>query len=360
MANAHAEKYSDFLEGLAAYLDRKPALPHRRKGRDLGAILAWHDQPTGEPLQTNWRTAANDNRAHGADVDQEEAQYSTETVREIVPGGNRITLRGAITASVKRAEYRDVPMADFGKKKGEHETFRYPVGGDVEYGTHVDDKGERHKVVVRIGKLRFSDGTQTEMALVRDATGKVVEKRVRMPVGAMLGTKERTRQEKGGAAVWGASNRIWSAMLNSPQPAKKLKAGPVRRGRSIGRTEAAKMLADAYANTPVLPEIKRCPAGLPYSPPRVADMFLAGKKSTCAGGGAASWQETASALVSATEWRKARAELSDADVAVLDASMTAKNYGDIGAAVGKSRKAGPRLLRGSNDNLAAAIKKFVA
>jgi hypothetical protein len=47
------------------------------------------------------------------------------------------------------------------------------------------------------------------------------------------------------------------------------------------------------------------------------------------------------------------------DVAMLDAAMTAKNYGDIGAAVGKGRKAGPRLLRAANDNLAEAIKKYV-
>lgn len=360
MAKSHAEKYSSFLEGLTAYLARTPAAPHKRKGSDLSAVLAWRDPPSGSPLPSKWPTVANDNRPGGSDADQEEAQYAPEMVREIIPGGNKITDEGAIMSSVERAEYRDVTMADFEKKKGEHEVYRYPVGGDVEYGVCIDDDNRQHKVVVRIGKLRFSDGTQTELALVRDAVGKVVEKRVRMPVGAMLGQRERLRQEKGGTPVWGANNTAWRDWLGDPIKPRRLKSGPVVRGKNYSVTESRAILAEAIANTPVMPTVTQCPPGLPHKPERVADMFLAGKKSTCSGGGAASWQDDASAMVTAAAWKKARAEMLDEDVAILDAAMKARNYGDVGAVVGKSRKAGPRLLRAANDNLAIAIKKYVA
>src|SRR5690606_5678782 len=126
-------------------------------------------------------------------------------------------------------------------------------------------------------------GTQTELALVRDANGQVVEKRVRMPVSAMLGARERVRQEKGGTAVWGATNATWRKWLGNPQPAQKVGSGPVRRGKSYTPAESRAMLAAAIANTTVMPSVMKCPPGLPHKPDRVADIFLAGKKDKCAG-----------------------------------------------------------------------------
>jgi len=363
MPESHAQKYSTFLEGLTAYMARKPAAPHQRKGRDYSALHAWRDEPSGSPITSQWAVVANDNRAEGPDVDQEEAQYSTDMVREIVIGGNNITRNGPIMASVDRAEYREVPafaMIPRDRDAPPRRTERYPVGGDIEYGVHIDEKKRGHKVVSRIGKLRFSDGTQTELAMVRDATGKVVERQVRVPVGGLLGDRERTRQEKGGNPVWGADNTRWREWLGHPQPARAITSGPVRRGKNYSAAESRAMLAAAIANTHVMPQVTKCPPGLPHQPERVADMFLAGKKSSCSGGGAASWQDDASSLVAADAWKKVRAEMLEEDVAVLDAALTAKNYGDVGAAVGKSRKAGPRLLRAANDNLDRAIKKHAA
>jgi hypothetical protein len=76
------------------------------------------------------------------------------------------------------------------------------------------------------------------------------------------------------------------------------------------------------------------------------------------------WQDMYYGLLGAREWRRAMAELLPTDVKVLDAAMTAKNYGDIGAVVGHTgeygRKAGKRMLRAANDNLAEALKKYVA
>lgn len=357
--DTHSRKYAAFLDGLAIYVERAAKPMEPRKGRELDALLAWRDQPSGDPLQSNWKTsAANDNKPMSDETDEEERGYTTEMVREIVP------TVGQILKAAKKAEFRDAPafaMIPRNRAAPARRTEPYPVGGDVEYGKHISKDGREHKVVVRIGKLRFSDGTQTEKAMVREGDGKIVEKRVRVRTMAMLGTRERLRKEKGSSAVWGADNKTWVQMLDgNPQPANDVKSGPVRRGKSYSPTESRAMLAEAIEKTVNMPPVTKCPAGLPYKPDRVADMFLAGKKGRCAGGGAATWQEDATALVSRDEWLKARAEMLKEDVAVLDAAMTAKNYGDIGAVVGKSRKSGPRLLRAANDNAAAAIRKFTA
>lgn len=323
--DTHTTKYASFLDGLKAYMERKPAQPKKRKGRELDALLAWRNQPTGEPVASNWNTAANDNRPTGEDADEEENAYAKEMVREITPSVGQI-------------------MKQVNGKP--------PIGCDI----------ERNKTgqIVRIGKLRFSDGTQTEQAMMRTDTG-VVEQQVRVRAGSMLNTRERLRKEKGGSQVWGASNKVWVKMLDGkPQAAQGIASGLVRRSKPCGKNQSRAALAEAYANTPVLPAVTKCPPGLPYKPERIADAFLAGKKSRCAGGGSASWQDDASALVSVAAWQTARAEMLKSDVAVLDAALTAKNYGDIGAVVGKGRKAGPRLLRAANDNLASVIKRFAA
>ncbi len=358
MSHEHDRKYASFLEGLEIYLRRAPKQREPRKGADLGAVLTWRDQHGGEPLQSNWKTAANDNARSSDEADEEERNYETEMVREITPS------IGQIMKDAEKADYRDVPECALIPRQGEALPRRiepYPIGGDVEHGTYVDAKGNRHKVVVRIGKMRFSDGTQTEKAMVIEGHGQIVEKRIRMRVGAMLGARERLRKEKGASEVWGADNATWVKLLDDkPQPANDVKGGPVRRGKSYTASESRVMLAKAIANTPNMPDVIVYPPGLPHKPERVADMFLAGKKSRCAGGGAANWQEDASAMVSRAEWLKARAAMLKEDVAVLDAVMTARNYGDIGAVVGKSRKAGPRLLKAANDNATAVIKKFIA
>jgi hypothetical protein len=359
----HAEKYKSFLEALTVYLNRKPAPRKKRKGMEFDPLLIWRDQPSGEPLASTFKTVANDNVPSSAEADEEEKSYATEMIREIVPGGNNIEIDGEIMASVEKAEYRDVPafaLIPRDRVAPARRTEPYPTGGDVEYGTHVDGDGERHRVVTRIGKLRFSNGTQTEKATMR-VDGKVVEKSIRMPVGAMLGTRERLRKEKGGEQVWGASNKVWIDILDGkPQRPQKIASGPVRRGKSYTAAESRAMLAEAVANTPVVPEVTVCPPGLPHKPERIADAFLAGKKTTCSGGGSMSWQITFGALTQAKEWKKACAEMLAEDVAVLDAALTAQNYGDIGAVVGKSRKAGRRLLKAANDNLAKVIEKYVA
>jgi hypothetical protein len=366
----HAEKYKSFLEGLSAYMQRlsSPKPKKQRKGKGMEALLQWRDQPTGSAVQSNWSlTADNDNHLIGED--SEERSYVKEMVREIEPSVNLILREAA------KAKYKDVPsFASFSGKKARKE--RYPVAGDVEFGKHYEvrdvdgDKVEtEHAVVTSIGSLRFSDGTQTEKALVRGEAGKIVEQRVNLPVGAILGTRERLRKEKGSTRVWGATNKVWSKMLDGkPQASKIGKKKPVKKGKARTVDELREMLAAATANTiekyGELPPVTKCPPGFPREPKRAADMFLAGKKSQCAGGGAMAWQDMYYGLLGAREWRRAMAELLPTDVKVLDAAMTAKNYGDIGAVVGHTgeygRKAGKRMLRAANDNLAEALKKYVA
>lgn len=370
----HAEKYKSFLEGLTAYMERlaTPRPKAKRKGKGMEALLLWRNQPTGSVVQSNWNlTGDNDNAP--ADADVGERRYVKEMVREIEPSENLI-LREA-----RKAVYKDVPASTrFGKKARKE---RYPTGGDVEFGKHVEIRdvgGEKvateHKVITRIGSLRFSDGTQTEKVLVRGEAGKVEERRVQMPVGAMLGTRERLRKDKGSTQVWGASNTVWSKMLDGKPQAtqqkseRKTKSPDDVPGKNYSAEESREMLAVAVANTiemhGELPPVTKCPPGFPREPKRAADMFLAGKKSTCAGGGASNWQGLYYGMLGAREWKRAMAELSATDVKVLDAVMTAKNLAEIGAVAGHSgsyaKKAGKRLLHAANDNLAAAIEKYAA
>ncbi|MBB6013504.1 hypothetical protein HNR59_002893 [Aquamicrobium lusatiense] len=361
MANEqHEQKYAKFLDGLSVYMEAlsNPTKRPRRSGAELDAVRQWKNQPASiDP--TNWSTVANDNHQSQDNAVEEDA-YRGEVVREIVPDGNAISDESIIVRSMEGVEFRAVPMADSSKKKGEHPTFLHPVSGNVEFGSAVDGEGMAHRVVTRLGKLRFSDGTQTEVATVRDSNGEIVDKQLPMRVGAMLGTRERIRGDKGSRCADGPPNQVWCNWLGNPVRAQPLKSGKRRQGRSISAAESAAELAAAIENTNNMPVVKKCPTGLPWKPERISEMFLAGKKEKTGKGGAVAWTDLAMGIDSPAAWKKIRAELLDSDKEVLDAAMTAGSYSDIGAVVGASRKVGKRALKAANDNLAAAIEKFVA
>lgn len=361
MANEqHRQKYAKFIDGLAAYMESLSNPPQRlgRRGAEFDAVRQWKNQPASID-RTNWSTAANDND-QSLDAATEETAYAGEVVREIVPDGNAISDEGLIMRSMEGVEFCEVPMADADTEKGKHATFLHPVSGNVEFGTAVDDSGVPRRVVTRIGKLRFSDGTQTELTTVRNSNGEIVDKRLPMRVGAMLETRERIRGDKGSRSVNGHPNHVWRSWLGDPARPQPLKSGARRPGRSISAAESASELAAAIANTNDMPSVKKCPPGLPWRPERISEMFVAGKKEKTGKGGAVAWTDLAMGMDSPNAWRKIRAELLDSDKEVLDAAMTARNYSDIGAAVGISRKTAKRAFRAANDNLAAAIEKYVA
>ena len=288
----------------------------------LAALRAYATAPDHEPepIQTNWATVpANDN-------DPEDAA----------------------DLHVER-RWRMKPSVE--------EVMRQAATDDVERNT----AGQ----VVRIGKLHFSDGTQTEAGF-KLVMGKPVAARIRMPAGALLGTKDAEEGQLGGEEDpqhVSASNAYFAEMLNAKPRAYQ--AGKRRkRGRNIGHEEAKAILAEAYANTDMSKvTFTRYPDGLPAAGPKVADNFLGMQKTTCGDSGSVMWQDIVTAKVNQKTWHDALDALKGKDRAVLEAAKTAKTYTEL-AEPGLPRRTAFRRGKGAliaaNDNLMAAINKIAA
>lgn len=294
----------------------------------LSAVMAYRNRPEhAEPVQSNWTTVpANDN-------------FSPEEVADF--GYERNLL---ITPSVQEI-MRQV-------KHG-------PVGRNA--------LGQ----VVSIGRLEFSDGTKTEKAYRRAMDGQIVEYDRLMPVGAMLRTNERLQGQAGGAGYTDSerhwSNSFFEDALGSA-PARHIKGRKRDRlpgDKNYTAAESRAILAEAIANTAKMPPITHCPPGLPCGGPRVSESFVGMQKAKKGEGGSIAWEDVAHRVENVRLWRRVRKALREKDRKALDAAMTARSLADIGEAVGQEheyarRKGGKRALLAANDNLAAAIKKFVA
>lgn len=292
----------------------------------LAALMAYRNRPEGphEPLGSNWATTpANSN-------DEDVSAFSQE---------------------------RDIRMTP-----SVAEIMRQVETGDVETNT----KGQ----IIRIGKLRFSDGTQTEKDLKRGADRSVIEYDRVMPVGAMLGCREKAETALGGRGYSGdylfRSNNYFAGTLDTDLTAR-VKRGKRRNGPGYSRDETQAMLEEAIANTPNMPPVKRYPAGLPAVAERVAENFNG--MQTAVGGGSevpAPWQDMVGAIVQREIWDAAMAEMKSVDVATLDVAMDAGSYAEVGIAAGQSpsyadkKSGGRKRLQAANDNLSAALRKYSA
>lgn len=292
----------------------------------LAALMAYRNRPEGphEPLGSNWATTpANSN-------DEDVSAFSQE---------------------------RDIRMTP-----SVAEIMRQVETGDVETNT----KGQ----IIRIGKLRFSDGTQTEKDFKRGADRSVIEYDRVMPVGAMLGCREKAETALGGRGYSGdylfRSNNYFAGTLDTDLTAR-VKRGKRRNGPGYSRDEMQAMLEEAIANTPNMPPVKRYPAGLPAVAERVAENFSG--MQTAVGGGSevpAPWQDMVAAIVQREIWDAAMAEMKSEDVATLDVAMDAGTYAEVGIAAGQSpsyadkKSGGRKRLQAANDNLSAALRKYSA
>ncbi len=299
---------------------------HGSLAEQLDALLTFATAPDHEPepIQTNWTiTPANENNP------EDVAELKTERLWNISP-------------SVE-------------------EMMRQVHAGPV----HRNDVGK----IVRIGRLRFSDGTQTEQAMKVTIDGKVVTFQDRMPTGAMLGTVDKERAQRGGdenPQELTDSNDYFAEMLKT-RKGRYVTASRKRQPRQqISREEAKRILAEAYAKAgDVSKLITRYPDGLPCGSQKVADSFIGMRKTTCAGGGSMAWQDIVTAKADQKDWFDALDALKATDREVLEAARTATNYADIGMSIGQSseyarRKGGKRVLKAANDNLMAIIGKISA
>jgi hypothetical protein len=343
----------------------KTEKPRHRDLAELSALLAMRSRPIGvaegvdgastPSISTNWRTvAANDN-----DVPDE--GFGTERAVEFEPS------LGLVEAEIEQlpVKHRAEPMIRGGGKPlwmgqgSKREVHAIPLGGDVIYGTHTDDHGKEHQVIVRIGRLRFSDGSQTEKGqkLVLD---KVVDADIKMLVGSMLGSREKSSRDKGAELDTTGSNAHYRWMVRG-RTATPPKLHPKRVDRLvISREEARKMLADAYANTPVLPETKVGPDGYPYGPTNLRQLFIGGRKGKNGESGSQAWQDIFTEKENRETFQRGLDAMQDANVRVLTEAISAKSLGELGEARGLRGRhaidAGRRLLRAANDDFEKAME----
>lgn len=296
---------------------------HASLADQLSALRAFATQPDHEPepLQTNWSVVpANDNDPEDvAELKHDRKRLVTPSVAEIM----------------KNVRLDDVARNEAGQ-------------------------------VVRIGRLRFSDGTQTEKAYRFTLDGKLEEYAARMPAGAMLGCRDKVDVALGGdenPQHVTDSNIYFAEMFGTRKP--RYITGSKARGHRNAMTheEAKAELARAYANTDMTKvTFTHFPDGLPCGSARIADSFLGMQKTTCAGGGSMMWQDIVVAMADRKEWFDAVDALKDDDRETLQAAMAAKSMADIGG-TGHKRSAerrGKRRLIAANDNLMAAIRKIAA
>jgi hypothetical protein len=300
---------------------------HGSLSEQLQALLAYRNRPEGplEPMGSNWTVVPSNDNA------------STDEISDL--GHERKILT---TPSVE-------------------EIMRQVETGDVE----INESGQ----TIRIGNLRFSDGTQTEKAYKFGPDNKLVQYDRVMPVGAMLSCREKTDSALGGRGYTGRelvnSNRFYADSFGVDVP-RKASRSPRRNGPGYSRDEMQAMLDEAIANTNHMPAVTRCPPGLPAVAERIGDNFNGMKVSVTGGAGSSTWQDISGSIVQREVWDAALAEMRSEDVATLDRALDAKTLADVGMAAGQTRayadkkSGGRKRLKAANDNLARALKKSAA
>lgn len=218
--------------------------------------------------------------------------------------------------------------------------------------------------IVRIGRLHFSDGTQTEKAHCYGPEGKLIQYDAVLPVGAMLRTKDAQERMLGGGDDNEGSNSYYRATLGV-KPRRYgaiIKRRKVEERRNYSREESIAMLAEAWRNTDSAPKTKYSDPALPWQPTKLSDLFVGMKKGKKGESGSISWEDISTSMVARETWTRTEEYLSGRDKAVLDAASTASGFADVGISVGQGaeyarRKGGKRALLAANDNLLKAITK---
>lgn len=308
---------------------------HASLAEQLTALRAFIEQPeTVEPVQTNWQSSPH----------ARPAAFNPEDVVDMHVE-RRVRIRPSIGEIINRLAGVEFAMIDKQTR---------PVGGDIERS----ESG----AVVRMGKIRFSDGTATERAYKTNIDGGVIIYDARLPVGAMIGTRETQERTMGGDEADGdaESNRYFAEMFGV-KPRGYRSGGKRRQGRNYTNAESAAMLAEAIANTPVMPPVTMCPDGIACGTARISDQFNGMKKGRSGESGSMQWADIGTALAERDVWALAKQALKGDDRTAIDALGCAKSMRHVGASLGFaggwSGRQGKRALVAANDNLANYLKK---
>ncbi|MBN7807270.1 hypothetical protein JZX86_18105 [Agrobacterium rosae] len=130
----------------------------------LKSLLTWRTITRG----SDW-TAANDNSEPGSvlvDCDH--------TIRPRIP---------ALFRALSGMDFEERRHARIG---GGGAPNVVPVGGEIEHGKVMKQKGRKPDCVVRMGTLYFSNGGVEERALIRDEVGRISMGAVRIPLGGLV------------------------------------------------------------------------------------------------------------------------------------------------------------------------------
>ncbi len=322
---------------------------HASLAVQLAALIELRNRPEKEQsigqMETNWSVVPDGRKTDAAGL-------FTERGRDISPSVDEITA----SLSDVVVTYHTGPKSTCNGGKGEIHAL--PVDGDIER----NDAGQ----VTRIGKLRFSDGLQTEKAYKTSPDGSVIQYDARLPTGAMLHTKDETKGQLGGQSTKGlaASNKYFADMLCTTDHRYITGNRKTRRGKSYTASESKAMLANAWSNTKCPPTVTKCPDGLPCGSARVADSFVGLKKGRCGDSGAQAWEDIATSIVNREIWDQTLAALSERDTRTLEAALKAPNMQAVGSAMGFSGKQaerrGRQALLAANDNFSSILKKKAA
>lgn len=299
---------------------------HGSLSEQLQAVLSYRNRPEGavEPVQTNWTaTPANDNNPEDLD-------------------GMRVERRWAMRPTP------DEIMAEVEKD-------------EVVTGEAVDDDGNKHKIIISIGRLRFSDGTQTERGH-KLVMGKVVDAQIRMPVGAMLGARDRQERVLGGDAV--TSNSAYTTVYGGKHPNKvkrKPKAAAATR-KDYSHQESIALLARAKEATLDMPPVKKCPDGFPWKPSNLRELFSGLEKTPSGETGSIEWRDISAHIADREVWIATVAAVSAKTRVVLEAAMTANSFADLSEPASRRTaiRRGRANLIAANDDLMSAINNIAA
>jgi len=296
---------------------------HSSLAEQLAGLKFYSQRPIGEhqPSKTNWSTeTSNDNAEDLADLHIERRWSTRPTEMEIM------------------------------REVAKDETLT---------GHHIDGSGKKRKVTVGIGKLRFSDGTQTEKAYRRSIDGKIIQYDARLPVGAMIGVVEREERILGGDDV--ASNEGYSHFYKGKRSNHAVKKA---RGTRVDFTkaEARQMLVDAIKNTPAMPEVKVCKDGFPWKPSGLRELFMGLEKGRKGETGSVAWTDITDSLAQREMWSASIDKLTGSDKKTLDDAVVARSFADLGGEGHKrtAQRRGKARLIAANDNLMEVINKMAS
>ncbi len=299
---------------------------HKSLAGAMTALMAYKNRPESEiiPVSTNWNVVP-----ENSNEPEVISQMHTERRIQILPTVEEI---------MRNVDSEDIERNDLGQ-------------------------------IVRIGRLKFSDGTQVEAGNKYGPGGEVIATKHRMPAGAMLGCREQESRTLGGdenPSEVAASNNYFLAAFELKRR-ERIPSGKKTKRTYQTHDQAKEELAKAYANTPQMPPIKRCPPGLPNAGNRIGDSFLGMKKTTTGESGSMGWQDVSTALVDREIWAQAIEALSERDRTAMDTAAHGKvrNYEGLGISLGfkpeySRRRGGRKALTAANDNLQENIKRFSA